>query len=88
MSQSCKVVIRTGRSRAEGGGGRKQTHLGLGDDLLFARVRVSAVDDADHVRLRALHQRDRCPEDTFPATACVAVRSRELASMLHQLHTV
>ncbi len=49
------------------------THLGFCDDLLFTRVRVSTVDDADDIRLCTLHQSDRSPEHTLSTTACITV---------------
>lgn len=55
------------------GGKYERAYLDLRDDLFFTRVCVSTVDDADDVRLCALHQSDRSPEHSLPATACVAV---------------
>jgi hypothetical protein len=55
------------------GGKHEWAYLGLRDDLFFTRVRVSTVDDADDVRLCALHQSDRSPEHTLSATTCIAV---------------
>lgn len=52
---------------------RGRAHLDLRDDLFLGRIRVSAVNDADDVRLRTLHESDRSPEDAFPATARIAV---------------
>lgn len=55
------------------GGKHERAHLGLRDDLFFTRVCVSTVDNADDVRLCALHQSDRSPEHTLSATACITV---------------
>jgi hypothetical protein len=55
------------------GGKHERVYLGLRDDLFFTRVCVATVDDADDVRLCALHQSDRSPEHTLSATACIAV---------------
>lgn len=55
------------------GGKHERAHLDLHDDLFFTRVSVSTVDDADDVRLCALHQSDRSPEHTLASTACIAV---------------
>jgi hypothetical protein len=55
------------------GGKHQRANLGLRDDLFFTRVYVSTVDNANDVRLCALHQSDRSPEYTFSATACIAV---------------
>jgi hypothetical protein len=56
----------------DGGGKYERAYLGLRDDLFFVRVCVSTVDDADDIRLCALHQSDRSPEHTLSATACIA----------------
>jgi len=75
------ALYRTGPTRTRvrdvpwRGGKREWAYLGLRDDLFFTRVCVSTVDDADDVRLCALHQRDRGPEHTLSATTCIAVRS-------------
>ncbi len=55
------------------GGKYERVYLGLRDDLFFTRVCVSTIDDADDVRLCALHQSDRSPEHTLSTTACIAV---------------
>ena len=55
------------------GGKHERANLDFRDDLFFTRICVSTVDDADDVRLCALHQSDRGPEHTLSATACITV---------------
>ena len=51
----------------------ERAYLGLRDNLFFTRLCVSTVDDADDVRLCALHQSERSPEHTLSATTCITV---------------
>jgi hypothetical protein len=52
-----------------------RTYLDFRDDLLFGRVGVTTVHDADDVGLRALHKSDCGPKHTLPTAARVAVPS-------------
>ena len=52
-----------------------RTYLDLRDDLLFGRVGVTTVHDADDVGLCALHKSNCAPKDTLSAAAGVAVPS-------------
>ena len=54
---------------------RVRTYLDFRDDLLFGRVGVTTVHDADDVRLCALHKSNCGPKHTFPTAARIAVLS-------------
>ena len=50
-------------------------YLDLRDDLLFGRVGIATVHDADDIGLRALHKSDCGPKHTLPTAARIAVPS-------------